>query len=157
MPFIPPPALVQGPRTLKHTFLDETQERKSSFQSKFWSRTSRGRPSGYPGGRPGAKTSVRPSKSWKNKLSVRTSMTRRRNVHGPRAGLKKLRSENLRAEFLFPIYPCQTPGNPGKEGENTQKNKEIFAGNKKRKNKERKIEKVNRLKFSISLENFNLD
>ena len=39
---------------------------------------------GYPGGRPGAKTSVKPSKSWKNKHfgadvhdpKARTSMTR---------------------------------------------------------------------------------
>ena len=44
-----------------------SQERKSSSKSKFWGRISGGRPCGYPGGRPGAKTSVKPSKSWKNK------------------------------------------------------------------------------------------
>ena len=59
------------------------QERKNSPKSKCWGRISRGRPRGYPGGRPGAKTSVRPSKSWKNKHfgadihdpKARTSMT----------------------------------------------------------------------------------
>ena len=53
------------------------QERKSSPKSKILDRISSGRPRGYPGGRPGAKTSVRPSKSWKTSVSVRTSMTRR--------------------------------------------------------------------------------
>ena len=43
------------------------QEPKSSPKSKFWGRISGGRPSGYPGGRPGPKTSVRPSKSWREK------------------------------------------------------------------------------------------
>ena len=60
------------------------QERKSSPKNKSWGRISRGRQRGYPGGRPGAKTSVRPSKSWKNKHfgadihdpKARTSMTR---------------------------------------------------------------------------------
>ena len=80
----------------------EIQERKSSPKSKFWGRISGGRPRGYPGGRPGAKTSVKPSKSWKNKHcgadvhdpKARTPMTQ--------AGSKKLRSEKLRAEFSFP-------------------------------------------------------
>ena len=56
---------------------------KNQPKSKFWGRTSGGRPCGYPGGRPGAKASVKPSKSWKNKHfgvdvhdpKVRTSMT----------------------------------------------------------------------------------
>ena len=43
------------------------QERKSTPNSKFWGRISRGRPRRYPGGHPGAKTSVRPSRSWKTK------------------------------------------------------------------------------------------
>ena len=76
------------------------QERKSSPKSKFWGRISGGRPRGYPGGHPGAKTSVKPSKPWKNKHfgadahdpKARTSMTP--------GGLKKLRSEKLRAEFF---------------------------------------------------------
>ena len=90
------------------------QERKISPKSEFWGRISGGRPRGYPGGRPGAKTSVKPSKSWKNKHfgadvhdpKARTSMTR--------GGSKKLRSEKLRAEFSFPIYDsfCPVPSLP---------------------------------------------
>ena len=59
------------------------QEQKSSPKSKFWGGISGGRPRGYPGGHPGAKTSVKPSKSCKNKHfgadihdpKARTSMT----------------------------------------------------------------------------------
>ena len=79
-----------------------SQERKSSPKSKFSGRISGGRPRGYPGGHPGAKTSVKPSKSWKNKHFGA-------DVHDPKArtsmtpgGFKKLRSEKLRAEFSFP-------------------------------------------------------
>ena len=58
------------------------QERKSNPMNKFWDRVSGGRPRGYPG-RPGAKTSVKPSKSRRNKHfgadvhdpKARTSMT----------------------------------------------------------------------------------
>ena len=69
---------------------------KSSPKSKFWGRISGRCPHGYPGRRPGAKTSVRPSKSWKN-------MRFGADVHDPKARtsmtpgrLKKLQSEKLR-------------------------------------------------------------
>ena len=75
------------------------------MRSKFSGWISRGRPRGYPGGRPGAKTSVRPSKSWKNKHfgadihdpKARTSMTPR--------GFLKLRSEkNFGTWWTFRIF-----------------------------------------------------
>ena len=76
------------------------QERKSSPKSKFWGRISRGRPRGYPGGRPGAKTSVRPSKSWKNKHMVPISMTRRRGRPWPEGVKENFGQKNFRLNFL---------------------------------------------------------
>ena len=84
------------------------QERKSSPKSKFWGRTSGGRPRGYPGGRPGAKTSVKPSKSWKNKHfgadihdpKARTSMT---------AGGFKKTSVRKTSGWIFVPYTSTSP------------------------------------------------
>ena len=64
-------------------------KRKSSPKGKSWGWISRGRPRGYPGGRPGAKASVRPSKSWKTSILVRTSMTRRRGRPCPQGVCNK--------------------------------------------------------------------
>ena len=104
---LPPPVSADFPRhsgrgkwiLTKDACFSQHQERKSSPKSKFWGRISRRRPRGYPGGRPGAKTSVRPSKSWKEKnkhfgadihdSEAQTSMT-------PERFLKKSGQKNFR-------------------------------------------------------------
>ena len=107
-PFCEPPKIVAIPISQSASEI-ATKNRiqicgKEGRNRKSWGWISGGRPRGYPGGRPGAKTSVKPSKPWKNKHFSA-------DIHGPKArtsmtpgGFKRNSVRKLRVEFSFSIF-----------------------------------------------------